>query len=646
MTVVRLDGEHLTPEDVDAVAHGGATVEVTAEAVAKVERSRAVVDRLLDSGVPVYGLNTGFGSLRDIHIGAAQARELQRNLIRSHCCGVGEPAPRAVVRAMMLLRANTLAKGNSGVRPAVVGLLVDMLNQGVHPRVPVQGSVGASGDLAPLSHLALALMGEGEVELADRVVPAEAGLRSLGLAPLGLEAKEGLALNNGTQFMTAVGVLALLDAEYLARVAVHTCALSLEAMQGVPRAYDRRIHQVRNQRGQSQVAALLRQLLAGSELLATPVNFGALNGACDSLEKAAFLLRARADGEEVRKTIAWIDRLLERLRAKREAFGQESRLPATGTPPDDEARRTAAARAFEDDVVEVESVYDREVKENTRSGSGEARKHVQNAMERLQQVVPESAPVQDDYCLRCAPQVIGATLDALRHARDVVTRELNAATDNPLIFPPGLPDVAGTAADAYRAALTLADCRGAVVSGGNFHGAPVALVMDQCCPAVAAVGNIAERRVFHLTTGRLSNGLPRFLTPYAGLQSGLMIAQVTAASLVSENKTLCHPASADSIPTVEDAEDHVSMGAFAARKFAGVVDNVRVVVAIEMICAAQGIEFRSPVRPSPANRELIAALRAYCPPVTEDRPFGPDIERVAGAIRERRFAVPKPDPSA
>jgi histidine ammonia-lyase len=255
-------------------------------------------------------------------------------------------------------------------------------------------------------------------------------------------------------------------------------------------------------------------------------------------------------------------------------------------------------------------------------------------------------PVQDDYCLRCAPQVLGATFDALRHARDILTLELNAATDNPLIFPPSLPHTDNQGIEAYRralAALSAGDCRRAVVSGGNFHGAPVALVLDQCCPAVAAVGNIAERRVFHLTTGRLSNGLPRFLTPDAGVHSGMMIAQVTAASLVSENKTLCHPASADSIPTVEDAEDHVSMGAFAARKFADVVANVRWVVAIELICAAQGLKFREPAAPSEPSARLLVELAEHFQPAEKDRALdrelGPIIEGVAEAIRQRRFTV-------
>jgi histidine ammonia-lyase len=516
--------------------------------------------------------------------------------------------------------------------------------------------------LAPLSHLALALIGEGEAYLASgELVPAGRALESVNLRPLQLEVKEGLALNNGTQFMTAVGVMALLDAEYLARVAVHTCALSLEALQGVQRAYDRRIHDVRNQLGQQRVAGMLRQIIAGSELLATPVNFGALNGACDSLEKAASLLRDRGerrppmggtDDDAIRAIVIPINDLLQSLRRKQDAFatGDVAKIPPTASLGEgwDDDHRSAAAQMFEEDVRDVEHIYDRVFSERPGYGLAEARKHLHNALERLQEVVPESVPVQDDYCLRCAPQVIGAALDTFRHARAVVARELNAATDNPLIFPPDLPHVADQDPDAYRAALSSEDCRRAVLSGGNFHGAPIALVMDQSCPAVASIGNIAERRIFHLTTGRLSNGLPRFLTPYAGLQSGLMIAQVTAASLVSENKTLSHPASVDSIPTVEDAEDHVSMGAFAARKFAEVVSNVRWVVAIELICASRGLEFRHPGRPSPANMALLEELRKHLRLKKEDGdwPVGPEIERVAGAIRDRGFTVDEYDPAS
>jgi histidine ammonia-lyase len=621
MAVVRLDGVHLKPEDVLAVARNEALVETDPEAMRRVERSRAVVDKLLESDTPVYGLNTGFGSLRDIPISAEHTRELQRNLIRSHCCGVGEPAPLDVVRAMMLLRANTLIKGHSGVRPIVIEQLVQLLNRRIHPIVPMKGSVGASGDLAPLSHLALVLMGEGEAYLptGDRVTGAEA-LRSAGIVPLELEAKEGLALNNGTQFMTAVGVLALLDAEYLTEVAVGAAALNIEALQGVVSAFDPRLHEARNQPGQQRVAGILRALVDGSEILSSPVNFGALNGACDSLAKAAGML---AQQEQLAAICTQIRDLLTSLQRKRETVRQH--LDAS-----------AARRLFADDVNRVEQIYNLAFPLTAGVGLARARKHLHIALERLQEVVPLSPPVQDDYSLRCTPQVLGAALDTLEHVRSILTRELNAATDNPLIFPPDMPQAS---IEEYRRALSIEECKRAVISGGNFHGAPIALALDQACIALANVGNIAERRIFHLTTGRLSNGLPRSLTPEAGLQSGLMITQVTAASLVSENKTLCHPASVDSIPTVEDAEDHVSMGAFAARKFAEVVNNVRWIIAIELLCAAQGIEFREPARPSPANAALLREVRTLCPFIEEDRPLGTDIEYLAARMRERGFAL-------
>jgi histidine ammonia-lyase len=644
MVVVRLDGEHLEPEAVLAVARSDALVETDPAAMRKVERSRAVVDKLLESNIPVYGLNTGFGSLRDIPIGANHTRELQRNLIRSHCCGVGEPAPIDVVRAMLLLRANTLIKGHSGVRPVVIQQLVRLLNQRIHPVVPLKGSVGASGDLAPLSHLALVLMGEGEAFLPDgrRVSGAEAPA-SAGIDPLELEAKEGLALNNGTQFMTALGVLALLDAEYLTDLAIQASALSFEALQGVVRAYDPRLHEVRNQQGQKHVAQMLRWLTHGSEILSSPVNFGALNGACDSLEKAVGLLESANDSsEQFAAVCSQIRTLLANLVHKRTTLRDQFDAPIASPSPFedvDERRHATARRLFADDVNQVERIYDLAFPLTAKPELARARKHLQIALERLQEVVPVSLPVQDDYSLRCTPQVIGAALDTLKHVRGIIARELNAATDNPLIFPPELPHLTTQDVDEYRRALSVVDCKRAVVSGGNFHGAPIALAMDQACIALAAVGNIAERRVFHLTTGRLSNGLPRSLTPEAGLQSGLMIAQVTAASLVSENKTLCHPASADSIPTVEDAEDHVSMGAFAARKFVEVVKNVRWIIAIELICAAQGVEFRQPAQPSLANAALLREVRVVCPFIEEDRPLGVDIENLAAKIRERGFPL-------
>jgi histidine ammonia-lyase len=650
---VILKGAGLTPEDVAAVARDRAAVEVDPEALARAARSRAVVDKLLQARVRVYGLNTGFGSLRDVHIEPEQARSLQRNLIRSHCCGVGEPAPEDVVRAIMLLRANTLVKGNSGVRPVVIETLVQMLNRGVYPFVPLKGSVGASGDLAPLSHLAAVLMGEGEAFLPDgRRVPGARALDAAGISPVELEAKEGLALNNGTQFMTAIGVLALLDTEYLAAVATAACALSLEAIQGVPNAFDPRLHAARGQPGQRRVAKLLRRQIRGSEILALPVNTASLNHARESLGELEKAFR-RQGGELARRLADETRDLCARLGEAPQPLLRGLRRGMRGgrDEPAAEARRAEETRQqAQDQMKECRlaslAIFERVLINAELYGSGEIRAHLESARLQIDAAVPTSLPVQDDYCFRCAPQVMGAALDTFRHVRSVLTRELNAATDNPLIFPPAPGGPGGEDLEAYRAGLTVEDCRLAVVSGGNFHGEPVALALDQACLAVAALGSISERRTFHLTTGHLSNGLPRLLAPQAelaGLQSGMMIAQVTAASLVSENKTLCHPASADSIPTVEDAEDHVSMGAFAARKFAEVVRNVTWVVAIELICAAQGVGYRRPARPSRANRALFGEVRRYCEELKDDRPLGPDIEAVARAVCRREFqALPRP----
>lgn len=646
-TVV-LDGERLTPEDVGAVARGFVTVAVSPAALKRVARCRAVVDRLLAADAVVYGLTTGFGSLRDVLIAPENVRQLQQNLIRSHSCGVGAPAAEDVVRAMLLLRANTLVKGYSGVRPVIVERLVDMLNRRVYPVVPLKGSVGASGDLAPLSHLALVLMGEGEAFLADgRRVPGAEAMAAAGIAPVVLEAKEGLALNNGTQFMTAIGVLALLDAECLARTATLACALSLEGIKGVPRAFDERLHAVRPHPGQIAVARTLRRQLEGSEILALPMNTARLHNANTFLEEAERILRAE-DTERCQTAAEGIGHLqaglAELLGSVREWIEQEvrRRSVAEGRELVEETRRRAAAEVLGKYVTSAEGIYEQILSGSLPRSAVGSREYLRRALDELRGAVPTFVPVQDDYSFRCTPQVIGAALDTFTHVRQVLTRELNAATDNPLIFPPRGEDPVEDVA-AYARSLSVAECLGAVVSGGNFHGEPVAIALDQACIALAEVGSISERRTFHLVSRHLSNGLPPFLIRDVGLQSGLMLAQYTAAALVSENKTLCHPASVDSIPTCEDAEDHVSMGAYAARKFADVVENVYPIVAVELICAAQGVELRRPALASPANEALLRAIRAACPPLLNDRPTGPDIERVAGRIRDRSLVGPEPD---
>lgn len=489
MEAVVIEGT-LGVEDVVRVARHRARVTLGSEAVRRMERGRAVVERRRDDPEPAYGINTGFGALAEVRVPPEDLDALQRNLVRSHASGVGDPLPTEVVRAAMLLRAAVFATGRSGVRPDLARLLVDMLNAGIHPVVPSRGSVGASGDLAPLAHIALALVGEGRVEVGGEVVPAADALARAGLAPVGLQAKEGLALINGTQVMTGAGCLALADAEHLAVAADVVGAMTLEAVRGTPDAFDERVVGARPHPGALASAALLRALLADSE-----------------------------------------------------------------------------------------------IRESHRHGH---------------------AKVQDPYSLRCMPQVHGAVRDALGFARRVLEVEVASATDNPLVFEDG-----------------------AVLSGGNFHGEPVAIALDLLAIAVAEVASIAERRVEHLLNPALSDGLTPFLASRSGLASGLMIAQVAAASLVAENRVLCHPASVDSIPSSANREDHVSMGLTAALKARSVVANTRTVLAIEALCAAAGLDQRLPARPGKGVRASRDALRARVPPLDADRPPSPDIEEVS-----------------
>jgi histidine ammonia-lyase len=505
---VVLTGRDLTIAEVEGVARGAATVRVDDVARARMQAARDVIESLVADGAVVYGVTTGFGDLATTFIEPAQAGRLQENLLMSHAAGVGRPFPREIVRAMLLLRANTLAIGHSGCRPLLVERLLDFLAAGIHPVVPEQGSLGASGDLAPLAHLALPLIGRGEVELEGRVVGAAEALRAAGLEPLTLEAKEGLALLNGTQMMGAIGALFLADADRLVSTANVAAAISVEALLGTDVAFAAAYQEARPHPGQIAVAADLRHLLRDS--------------------------------------------------------------------------------GFQ------------------RAHHGSAHK------------------VQDPYSLRCVPQVHGAVRDALDQLRRVLAIELNAATDNPLVFPDGGVADAGVVATGG----------GRVISGGNFHGEPLALALDYAKLAVAELGAISERRTALLVDARLNGGLPPFLATSSGVDSGMMIYQYTAAALVSEHKVLAHPASVDSIPTSANQEDHVSMGSIAARHARTVLDGVERIVGIELLVAAQALDLRGSmlqadpgidVRPGTGVDEAHRRIRARVAALDRDREPGPDL---------------------
>ena len=544
--VVVLTGADLTIADVEAVSRGGAAVRLDGHARARMDEARAVVDRLVAAGEVVYGITTGFGDLAGTYIPPADARQLQENLLVSHAVGVGAPLPRDVVRAMLLLRANTLALGHSGCRSVLVDRLLAFLEAGIHPVVPAQGSVGASGDLAPLAHLALPLIGRGEVELGGQVMPGLLALREAGIEPLTLEAKEGLALLNGTQLMSALGALLLADADRLARTASVAAAQTVEALLGTDVPYAAAYQLARPHPGQIAVAAELRHLLRDSGLMAT------------------------------------------------------------------------------------------------HHGS--------------------THKVQDPYSLRCVPQVHGAIRDALDYLRRVLDVELNSATDNPLVFPEGGAAAADVAATGG----------GLVISGGNFHGEPLALALDFAKLAIAELGAISERRIALLLDARLNGGLPPFLAPASGLNSGMMIVQYTAAALASENKVLVHPASADSIPTSANQEDHVSMGPIAGRHARDVLANVERIIAIELLVGAQALDLRlatfatlataadgaapAPAAdgaagaiPSPAPGRGVAEahrrIRSVVAPLLVDREMGVDIAASLALVRGGELAdlVDAPD---
>ncbi|WP_071461207.1 histidine ammonia-lyase [Bacillus massilinigeriensis] len=494
--MLELNGNTLTIEEVKRVSYDREVVTINPISMQKVKESRSAVERIVSENKTIYGINTGFGKFSDVIISEHDVDDLQLNLIRSHACGLGEPFPEVVSRTMVLLRLNALLKGFSGIRPIVAERLADLLNAGIHPVIPQQGSLGASGDLAPLSHLALVLLGEGEVFHKGERMEAQVALKKEGIEPIVLHAKEGLALINGTQAMTAMGVVNWIEANDIAVISEYIASMTMEGLHGVIDAFHPAIHEARGYPQQMAVAERMRKILSGSKLI-------------------------------------------------------------------------------------------------TRQGEKR---------------------VQDAYSLRCIPQVHGASWQALDYVKEKLEIEINAATDNPLIFDGGET----------------------VISGGNFHGQPIAISMDFLKIAVAEFANISERRIERLVNPQL-NDLPPFLSPQPGLQSGAMIMQYAAASLVSENKTLAHPASVDSIPSSANQEDHVSMGTIAARHAYSIIQNVRRVLAIECICALQAAEYRGMDSLSPVTRKFYDEARKVVPSIKEDRIFSKDIERMTEWLKKNEL---------
>lgn len=498
--MLQLNGQRLTLKQIADVAHGREQIALSQEARSRVEKARLIVEQIVAEGRTVYGVNTGFGKLSDVRIEPTDLSQLQLNLVRSHSCGLGNPLSKPEARAMLLLRANVLAAGFSGARAAVIDSLLAMLARNVTPVIPEKGSVGASGDLAPLAHLALAAIGEGEAFFNDERMPSDAALARAGVAPLKLTVKEGLALLNGTQAMGAVGGLALHRAQRLTRLADVAGAMALEALRGTPVAFDQRIHEARPHPGQIDVANHLRALLADSEI---------------------------------------------------------------------------------------------------------RQSHVDN-----------DPRVQDAYSLRCMPQVHGAIRTAIAHACEIVEIESGSATDNPLVF-----------ADS-----------GEVLSGGNFHGAPLSLAFDYAAIALTDLISITERRIDRLVNPDANEDLPPFLTEHAGISSGFMMLQVSAVALLNEAKVLAHPASVDNVPTDGGKEDHVSMGMTAATKLRSIVEIGEMATAIELITAAQALDFRLPLSPGRGVKKAHEIVRTYVDHLSQDRSMSMDIEAIVRVIRDDKFA--------
>ncbi|NLM44585.1 MAG: histidine ammonia-lyase [Clostridiales bacterium] len=491
-----IDGEHLTIEDVVNVAREGFLVELSEEAVSKIKKSRDYVDNLVENETIVYGITTGFGKFSDTFISKEDTKTLQKNLIVSHACSLGNPLPEEIVRGVMLLRANALAKGYSGIRLETVNTLIEMLNKGVHPIIPEKGSLGASGDLAPLANMVLVMLGQGEAIYNGERMSGQEAMDKAGIKTVELTSKEGLALINGTPVMTSIGALAVYDALNLMKTADIIGSMTLEALRGITDAFNERVHIARGQKGQTMTARNVLRITEGSSLT---------------------------------------------------------------------------------------------------SRQGELR-------------------VQDAYTLRCIPQIHGASRDAINYVKEIISIELNAATDNPLIFPED----------------------DAVISGGNFHGQPIALAMDFLGIAVSELANVSERRIERLVNPQL-NDLPAFLTKRGGLNSGFMIAQYAAASMVSENKVLAHPASVDSIPSSANQEDHVSMGTTAARKARAILDNAQKVLAIEAFAASQAISYRGEAVLGKGTKEVYQEIRKHISPIEEDRIMYIDMDILDNMVKSGVF---------
>ncbi len=634
----------LSIEDVVAVARFRRRVQLAPQAEKKIERCRKLVDLLKDQ--KVYGLTTGFGKLRDVLIDQDKTEQLQQNLIMSHAAGIGDPFPEDVVRAAILLRANTLCRGHSGVRVEVVQQLINLLNDDIYPHVPQQGSVGASGDLAPLSHLALVLMGHPKGRFFPRPpIPGAAQplvseprdsdfkyfpgptsysdvARQQGwgsFEPITLLAKEGLAVNNGTQFMAAMGCLAVYDCYFTLRMSEMIGAMSLEANRGVLDAFDDRIHEARRLPHQLEVARRVRAYCTESQILSLYLNSAYLFRAGKSLEEAEehigwVISELMENGREPPWPVKQLNQDLRRLRQEllqlTDEEGAGIRLhEISALSPREQITRL---NDYLLDVRREASMLLNSVSERMFPQT-ESHPKLQGALAKtvahLQNVVPTQPLVQDDYSFRCFPQVLACAFRALEHVAQIIEIEVNSATDNPLLFPPEQPE--GMSDEAYDASLrdsreTLA--KTCVLGGGNFHGQPIASAMDYLSITMAEVGSISERRIAHLVDDNHSSGLPGFLVLDRGLNSGFMIPQYSAAALVSENKSLCYPASVDSIPTCANTEDHVSMGTISARQTIEVVKNVRRVISIELLASYQGLLFRKPLLPGARLRKALETM--------------------------------------